>query len=201
MRKFKTDITSAHHHQVLGYFGQRHDGGIVQIRNIAQARQRGNHGATTDIDENAAGLQGSPAHLDRPWPDEYCLPLDHLGVLQVLHPLVDAVARLQDDLVLAGLDALHLDRDVACGKSEFGTAPGHVNRPRTGHHGFGRYAAHIDTGAAKVPALDHRRAQALRGAARSQRRPCLAGSDDDGIKRFDLHALLQFLLAQEGLRR
>ena len=151
----------------------------------------GNDRAAADIDEYAGRSQGSRSNPDRLRPDKFCIALNHLGVFQTLHPLLDTAARLEDDLVLSSLDARHLYLNVAGRESKLGTASGHVNRPRAGHHGFGRDAAHIDTGAAEVAPLDHRRAQAFPGAARSQGRPRLPGPDDDGIKRFDLHTLLQ----------
>ena len=135
-------------------------------------------------------------------PDKFCLPLNHLGVLQPPHPLENPVARLVHELVLARLDTRHVDQDLACGKIR-------ISAPRLATWTaralatmrFGRDAAHVDTGAAKMGALDHRRAQARLGAARGQRRSRLPGADDDGIERFGLHKLLQSPLAQDGVER
>jgi hypothetical protein len=48
--------------------------------------------------------------------------------------------------------------------------------------GLGRHAAGVDAGAAEQLALDQRDPHAGGGQAADQRRPGLAGADDDGVE-------------------
>src|SRR5262249_5753594 len=99
-----------------------------------------------------------------------------------LQPRLEAVAEAEHHLVLALLDALHVDVDRAGDlDAELGGAARHVRDAGAGDEGLGGDAAVIHAGAADVPPLDDRRATAGAGQARRQRRPGLARAHDDRI--------------------
>ena len=117
------------------------------------------------------------------------MPSDEIDSRRSTHPGLNALARVHDDSVLAGLDARHVDLKVSNRKSVFGTAPGLMHCSGARHHGLGRNAADVDAGAAIVATLDQRCFPSRFAAARDDGRACLARADDNRVKGFRLHTV------------
>ena len=86
------------------------------------------------------------------------------------------------DLVLARLDARHVDGDGATdADAELGGAARQMRGVGARDHRLGRDAAGVDAGAAEPTALDDRDLHAGAGEAAGDERPGLPGADDDGV--------------------
>ena len=172
---------------MLRHRRQIQDGHVVQRGDIVNAFQIRPHRAGTHVKKDARRGQQTAGHLHGMRRGETRLPHNHFGCFQPAHRLFNALARLLDQLVLARLDAGHVDLDIASTEAKFIAAPRLMNGPRAGHHGFGRGTADIDAGAPKSTPLDKRCFQPLFAAARGQRWPRLASTNDDHVKRFRGH--------------
>ena len=92
------------------------------------------------------------------------------------------VARLRDDRVLARLDPLHVDADLAGDRyAVFGRPPRRLRRIGARHQRLGRRAAGVDAGAADEIALDDRDLHAGAGQPQCQSRPGLTGANYDRV--------------------
>ena len=109
---------------------------------------------------------------------------DQGAAVHALEPGLDAVAVVEHDVVLARLDLCHVDGDVAGADAEIGPAARDVRGVRAGDQRLGRDAAGVDAGAADQLAFDHRDGLPGRGQPAGQRRPGLAGADDDRVEAF-----------------
>ena len=115
----------------------------------------------------------------RPWPSISVT----LGALP--EPVRHAAIRLRDDLVLARLDAGHVDADRTVDHdAEVVAAARDVRGAGARDQRLGRNAADIHTGAADALALEDRRLAAGGGEPHGQRRAGLAGADDDRVEAF-----------------
>src|SRR5688572_25304199 len=99
------------------------------------------------------------------------MPLDDRDALGAAQPLLDAAGGLADHRVLARLDALHVDADLAgAPQAVFPAAPGHVRGVGARDQGLGGSAAVVDAGAAEGAALDDGDLAPGAGKARGERR-------------------------------
>ena len=85
------------------------------------------------------------------------------------------------DAVGARLQLRIIDPDVRRRDAEIGAA-GEMGGISARHHRLGRNAAGVDAGPADEVALDQRHRHARPGQAPGQRRPGLAGADDDRVE-------------------
>src|ERR1044071_734803 len=121
--------------------------------------------------------------MNRPGSRKASVTLVYGRALQPAHPFLHAAARLGDDLVLAGLDPLHIDVELAANlKTVFAAARGKARGVGARHHGLGGRAAVVHAGAAELVALDHRDFHSRASEARSEGGTSLAGADDDGVE-------------------
>ena len=119
----------------------------------------------------------SCGEMKRAW-----LLIDRCG-FQPLHPALDAVSRSPGDRIFAGLDGLHVDRDLARhSHAVVAGAPRDFRRIGACDQRLCRDASGIDAGSAEGSALDHGNLHPGIDQARSQRRSGLSGADDDGVE-------------------
>ena len=81
--ELQADVAAADDHQVLGHRVQFHHRDVVECLHGVDARQRGAHGAATDVEEDARRAQAAPAHVQRGRTDKAGIADDDLGALQV----------------------------------------------------------------------------------------------------------------------
>src|SRR6185436_10532905 len=120
-----------------------------------------------------------PLDLDLPRRNESCMALDERHVLHAANPLLEPFHRLAHHAVLAPPYRAHVHLDRFRRKSVVAAAAREVRGARARDQGLGRDAAVVDAGAAEALALDERGLQAFPVEARAERRPGLAGTDDD----------------------
>ena len=87
---------------------------------------------------------------------------------------------MRDNAILARLDRLHVDRDIAADTDAvIGGAPCDMCRAGTRDQCFGRDAAGVDAGAAEVFAFDERNRAAGFCEPHRERRAGLTAADED----------------------
>jgi hypothetical protein len=160
------------HHRLVGEIGHG-----IEPRHFRDQR------TAADIDEDPLGAKLVAADLDGVLPGEARVPAKDLRALQSLHPLLDTLARIAHDVVLARLDAFHVDPRLSLHQhTVFPRSPRHVRSVGARHHGFGRGAAVIHAGAAELVLLDHGDFHAGAREPRGERRAGLTGADDEGVE-------------------
>ncbi len=144
--------------------------------------QLGNRGAPADVDENFVGLQNFVVDHDRAGRLKAGMALDDRTIFKSSHPFFHAPVRPSGNCILARFDTLHIDAHVAADiKTIFGASASHMGRVRARNHRLCRDTSRIHTGAAKLVAFNNGDCHARSRKPRSQRRPCLAGPDDDCV--------------------
>jgi hypothetical protein len=155
---------------------------VGEVVDLVEAGDVGHGGAAADIDEDLVGAEHLRPDRDLVRRHEARLALVDGAVLELLHRSLDALAGAAGDGVLARLDLLHVDRDLAAdGEAVVRAAPGHVHGIGAGDQRLGGRAAGVDAGAAETAALDDRHLHAGSGQPPRERRACLARSNDDGV--------------------
>lgn len=106
---------------------------------------------------------------------------------QVAQPALQARARFIHALLhtVHGRGEIHFDRAQV--DAELGRAPRHVGHACRLAQRLGRRAAPVDTGAAEITRLNQSHLAALGHQLGGQKRPCLTGTDDDGVVRLGGH--------------
>ena len=134
-------------------------------------RAIGDDGAAADVEEDLFGGEEIVADANLIGRFEAGVAGEDGAVLHAAQPGFEAVARIGDDFVFAGLDGLHVDRDGAryCYAVGVGGA-GFLCDVGAGDEGLGGRAAGVDAGAAEELAFDERD-----GAAGWVRRPARVG--------------------------
>jgi len=152
-------------------------GHAVESRHVRDQRP------AADIEEDPVRAQDPRADLDFGAADEARVsPVDH-GAFQAFQPVLDAVAGLADDFILAGLDAPHVDaRHCVQDHAIVRGAPCHVRRVRARDHRLRRRATVVDASPSELVLLDHGDFPARAGQSRGEGRTGLAGTDDDGVE-------------------
>ena len=108
---------------------------------------------------------------------------DQRAAVHALQPGLVADATMFGDFAGPGVDARHVDADVAGDHHAIvGGATGQVGGVGAGDEGFGRGAPGVDAGAADQVAFDDGDGEAGVGEAPGHRGSGLAGADDDGVE-------------------
>jgi len=192
LAELKTDVTAAHHQQMPRQNIEVHHRAVGKISDAVQAGNRRRCGPAADIDEDPLGGQDFPADFDFVRRHEARMAAIDAAILEARERSLDRLVGETDHVVLARLDALHVDRDVAPGaETEVGAAPRGVHGIGAGDQGLGGRAAGIDAGAAKAIALDDRDFHARARQPPRERRSRLPGPDNDRV--VVRHPVLLFL--------
>ena len=182
LREFESDIAAADDEQMIRQKVHLHHAAVRQKRDLIEPRHVRDKGARAGVDENALGLEQMVVNAHGPWALESRMAPKDRAVGKTLHPLSHALARRTGDLVLARLDARHIDPYRSAGVNPVlaGTAckMGDIG---TGHQCLGRDAAGVDASAAEMLSLDDGDAKTFIRQAAGERRSGLAGADDDGV--------------------
>jgi len=183
LREFQTDVAATNDDEVRRDDVEVHHRDVRQVGNLIHPRYGGFRGTTADIEKDAVRLQSLQADRKLRSPDEASMPRIDGDAFQSCHPLLDAAARVTDDLVLARLHALHVharpgvQHDAIVDRS-CGCACG----IRAGDHRFGRRAAVVDARPAEPVLFDDCDAPACSGKPRGEGGTGLPGADDDRVK-------------------
>src|SRR5207249_10615085 len=117
--------------------------------------------------------------------------VDERYIRRVAQPVRDALIGLPDDLVLARLDARHVDGDAAVDHdAEIAAAAREMCGACARDQRLRRDAAGIDAGATDTLPLEDRRFATRPGKADGERRPGLSGADHDCIETLGGHGFL-----------
>ncbi len=183
LREFQADIASANDHEMRRQFFKLKYGGIGEKGNAFDAGKIGHDGAVTYVEENVVGAECLRVDIDLMAGDKASRCMEDCAVLHSAQPFFDSIAGLGENHFLAGYDSFHVDlnRPVNC-DAKIAGAPCEVGSVRACHHGLGGNATGVDAGAAEEFSLDHGNSLAGLGQTASQRRTCLSGPDDDGVK-------------------
>ena len=182
LAELQADIAAADDDQMLRQEIHIHHRAVGEKGHLVQPRDRRPRGPSADIDEDLLRAQHLGADLDLPRRDEAAMALIDRAVGLAPQTALDAGGRERDDAVLARLDLGHVDLDRAGDlDAELGPAARQMRRIGAGHHGLGGRAAGIDAGPAEELALDDRDLLPRLRQPPRQRRPRLAGADDDGV--------------------
>ena len=136
--------------------------------------------------KNCSGLEHALADAHRARALEAGVAVDEGEPGRAAKPARQAVATdALHDRVLARLHLRHVDADRRVdGHAVVAAAARDVGGARAGDQRLGRDAAVVDAGAADQLALDERGLAAALREAHGERRPGLAGADDDGVEAF-----------------
>ena len=180
--KFEADIAAADDHQMPRQKIDRHHRGVGQIGNLVETGHRRHRRAAADIDEDPLGPQPLAADFDLARRQEPRMAAMQFAVRVCFERGGQTISELRHHRVLARLDPFHIDRDPAGDRDPvFGGMAREVGGIGARHQGLGRGAAGIDAGAADQVAFDDRHLHAGAGETERQRRPGLAGADDDRV--------------------
>jgi hypothetical protein len=139
-------------------------------------------GARADIDEDPLGVQDFRADLDLSRRDEARMALVDAAIFEALEGPLDARVGEADDIVLACLDALHVDRDLAPGaEAVLGPAARQMRGIGARDQSLRRRATRVHAGAAEAVALDDGDGLARARQPPRERGSGLSGSDDDRV--------------------
>ncbi len=182
LAEFETDIAAADDNEMLRQEIHIHHRAVGEKGHLIQPGDRRPRGSSADIDEDLLRAQQLAADLDLPRRDEAAMALVDGAIGLGPQMALDAGGRERDDAILARLDLGHVDLDAAGDlDAELGPAARQMRGIGAGHHGLGRRAAGIDASAAEELALDDRDLLPRLRQPPRQRRPRLAGTDDDGV--------------------
>ena len=184
LRELEPHVRAAHDHQVLGQAVQREDRAVVEVRDLADARNGRHRRAPADIDEDARRRQHLVAHPHLRGRFEGGVPAQHRAAGHAAQPLLDVAARARHDGVGARLDGRHVDGDRALHHDAVvARAARQVRGVGAGDHRLRGRASRVDAGPAEVAPLDERHLHAGAREPAGERRPGLSGPDDDGVDR------------------
>ena len=184
LAELEADVAPADDDEVLGQDAQVHHRAVREKRGAIDAGQFRDRGTTADVDEDAVGAEEGLTNRDLPCRAEAGVAPEHVALLEALQHLLEALSRLGGDCVLAGLDARDVHTDPAIdGHTIVSGAARKMGCIGTGDHGLRRDAACIHAGATDEMPFDNRHAHPFAAQAAGERRPGLAGSDDDGVVR------------------
>ena len=183
LRELKPDIGAADDDEMLRQEVDVHHRRAGQVVDLFEPRRVRHEGVAADVDDDLRRLEQPAVDADRVRALETAVAVDHRKVGVRLQPFLDVLVRGADDAVLARLDALHVDFDVSAEHhAEIRGAPRDVGGAGACDQRLRRDAADIDAGAAVELALENRDLHALAGHALRDRRPGLAGADDDRVE-------------------
>ena len=181
LRELEADVAAADDDQMLGHAVERQHRRVGEERHVVDARHVGHERAAADVDEDARRGQQLVADADGVRALEPGVPLDDRAAGHAAQPFLDAGRARWRDGVGARLDLGHVDPDAAVeDDAVVGGAAREVRGIGAGDQRLGRHAAGVDAGAAEELALDERDLHAGAGQPAGERRPGLAGADDDG---------------------
>ena len=118
---------------------------IGEVVDFLQPWHRGRKSSRTDIQEDPVRFEHFAVYRDRPGAFEPPVtPVDR-HIVGAFEPVLNAHGGGTDDVILARLDALHVDADrFLKGHTELRPSSSHVGRPGAGHQRLGRGAADVD---------------------------------------------------------
>jgi len=150
---------------VLGKEVHIHHAAVGQKRNVADALDIiRDERPPAGVDENSFRLQKLLADANAVRCLEPRMSVVVVAVFEPFHPLANALARSERNLLHPLVDPLHIDSDrTGYPDTVLGGAVGQMSDPRAGDQGLGRNAAGIDASAAGILALDHGRLEPLIG--------------------------------------
>src|SRR6185436_9159340 len=181
--ELEADVAPADHDQVLRHEVDVHQRLVGEVGDFVDPFQLRHQRPAADVEEDFFGLKDVPVDLNRGSVLEARMTLDHARALQPAHPLLQGAARTGDDLVLARFDPLHIHSGFSTHRyAVLGGSLGKARGVGARHHGLGGRAAIVHAGAAELVALDHGDFHPGAREARGERRPGLAGADDDGVE-------------------
>jgi hypothetical protein len=160
-----------------------HHGLAGEIRDLVEARHLRHGRAPAHIDEDLRRFEQRFAdlHLRRRY--EAAVALKHRAAIQRFQRALHGVARGRDDRILARLHGFRVHRNrPPDDDTVVRMAPRGMRRIGARDQRLGGGAAIVHAGAAEVRALDHRNLAAGRDQPPRQRRPGLAGADDNGVE-------------------
>jgi hypothetical protein len=108
--------------------------------------------------------------------------LVHGAEFQALHPAFHGSSRLFQNRILASLDRLHVDADLAHADAEIASAARNPPCISARYKGFGRDAASIDAGSAEKFSLDYGDLHPGVDQAGGERWSRLSSPDYNGVK-------------------
>jgi hypothetical protein len=183
LAELEADVGATDDNQVFGHPIQAEDGGVGEVGHVADAGHVRHYGTTSHIDEDARRLEDLAARAESVRPLEAGVLLDDRAPASAAQMLLDAGPRVGDDLVGPRLDLDHVDRDGTAGDDPVvGSAPGDVGGPGARDERLGRHAPGVDAGSAEEVPLEEGDGQARLRQPPDQRRPRLAGPDDDRVE-------------------
>ncbi len=109
LRKLEPDVASAHDDEVLGQHLEIHHRHVGEIGGAVDAGKGRHARPPANIHENLAGGELGTIHLDRVGAREPRMTVEHLAVLEPVHPVFEAVAGGRDDGVLTRLHPTQVD--------------------------------------------------------------------------------------------
>ena len=184
LREFESDVAAAHHDEMTRHRVQLKDGRVRQERHALDAGEVGDTRASADVDEDARRRQDLITDTDRRWRFKACVAHEDRAPLERAEAALDAIARVGDNGLCAGLHGGHVDaRRIVEHDAVIRGAAGEVRGIRARHQRFGRCASGVDAGAAEQFALDEGDGHAGAAQPVRQRGARLPRADDDGVER------------------
>ncbi len=181
--ELKPDIAAADDHQMLRHALELQNRTVGEVGYLVKARQIGHDRAPADIDEDTRRGQKLRAHPHLLWPLEPGRALENRAAPHVAQPVLDALAGVGDNRRRPAPDLAHVDTDrLIQHDAVVGAAPRQMCSIGAGDQRLGRHAARVDTGAAKLVALDQGDLHSARGEAAGERGSRLPRPDHDRIE-------------------
>ena len=163
------------------------DGGARQEVHLADPGNGRDPRATTHVKKDPRRAEDLIADANRARRLEAGVALDEAAAAHPGEPRLQAVLRLRHDGIRPGLDPAHVDAHRAPhDDAVLGSLTRDVGGPGAGDHRLGGRAADVDARAADELSLDHRDGHARGRESPRQRRPSLAGADDDRVEKSSL---------------
>src|SRR5688572_13004017 len=185
LAELQSDVAAADDDEVLRQRVQRHHRAVRQELNAVEPRHRRHECPRADVQEDAVGAQRLTRDLDFMGGAESGVRGIDVAMRQPSQHLLDADARAIGDRVLPGLDALHVDGDMAVHRhAEVSGAACQVSRVGAGHHCLRWNAAGVHARTAEKMAFDDGDRHAGLRQSLCERRPSLAGANDDCVVLF-----------------
>src|SRR6185312_16138023 len=155
LAELEPDVAPAHYQQVFGQEVHVHHRLGGEDRDTVADRERRLRRARAHVDEDHRRGERLAAHRDGAWPGEARFALHHRHVPAAAQPFLEAAARVADDLVLARLDAAHVDAHLAGDVHAVRARRARrVRRAGARHQRLGGRAAVVHARAAELRALD-----------------------------------------------
>ena len=183
LRELAPDVAAAEHHQVGRDLAELRHGTVVEGVHGLQAGDGGPRGAGADVDHHRRGAMARPPHVDLEGADEARVAAHQADpVSGGGQALLDALAPLPHDRILARDDGGEVDRHRTRAHTQLARAAGDVRGPGAGHHRLGGRAARVHAGAAQLLALGEQDPASGLGQARGQGHSRLSGADHDHVE-------------------